>query len=339
MANCHATAFWIQAPGRGELVGEVLPSPGPGEVLVQARYGTVSRGTELLIYRGRVPASEFERMRAPFQAGQLPGPVKYGYVNVGTVMAGESNLLGAEVFCLYPHQDRYVVPSRSVIRLPEGVPAARAVLAANLETALNACWDARVLPGDRVVVVGGGVVGLLTGWLIAGLRGCAVQLVEPQAQRRAIGEALGLTCVAPGHAQPDADIVIHTSGTQAGLREALSLAGFEARVVELSWFGTLEPSIPLGEAFHVKRLRLVSSQVGSIAAPQRSRWDHRRRLELALSLLTDVKLDALITGICSFAALPELMVALDSGTRGGLCDLIDYSSWKSRPGMAPTGSW
>lgn len=326
MANSQATAFWIQAPGRGELVREDLPSPGSGEVLVQARYGTVSRGTELLIYRGRVPASEFERMRAPFQSGQLPGPVKYGYVSVGTVIAGEASLLGATVFCLYPHQDHYVVPSRAVIALPEAVPPARAVLAANLETALNACWDARVLPGDRVVVVGGGVVGLLTAWIVAGLRGCSVQVVEPQAQRRAIGQALGIGCVAPGEVQTDADIVIHTSGTEAGLREALSLAGFEARVVELSWFGTLAPSIPLGEAFHVKRLRLVSSQVGHIATAQRSRWDHRRRLQLALGLLTDARLDALITGTCAFAALPQLMASLDTGTRGGLCDLIDYSA-------------
>lgn len=306
------------------MIQEPLTPPAAGEVLVRARHGAVSRGTELLVYRGQVPASEFERMRAPFQAGTLPGPVKYGYVSVGVVEEGPVELMGRDVFCLFPHQDRYVVPTSAVLPLPEGLPPARAVLAANLETALNGIWDAAVLPGDRVVVVGAGVVGLLTAWLAAGVRGCEVEVVEPLPERRSIGQLLGLRCVAPDAATGDADVVVHASGSPLGLRQALSLAGFEARLVELSWFGACEVSLPLGEAFHVKRLRIVSSQVGSVAARQRARWTHARRLQLALRLLTDARLDALVTGHCPFAALPELMQSLERGTRGGLCDRIDY---------------
>lgn len=278
----------------------------------------------MLVYRGQVPASEFARMRAPFQSGELPGPVKYGYVSVGVVEAGPAGLLGREVFCLHPHQDRYVVPASAVLPLPDAVPAARAVLAANLETAINGLWDAAVLPGDRLVVVGGGLVGLLAAWLAAGIRGCEVVVVEPLAERREIGESLGLCCVAPGEAEGDADVVIHASGSAQGLRDALSLAGFEARLVELSWFGAREVTLPLGEAFHVRRLQIVSSQVGSVATRQRARWSHSRRLSLALRLLTDERLDRLITGHCRFEALPELMKSIDRGTRGGLCDRIDY---------------
>ena len=324
VASASANAFWIQAPGQGELVRESIAEPASGEVLVHARHGAVSRGTELLIYRGRVPASEFERMRAPFQAGSLPGPVKYGYANVGRVQLGPPALIGRDVFCLYPHQDRYVVPASAVYPLPEHLPAARAILAANMETALNGLWDSALLPGDRVAVVGAGVVGLLVAWLAAGVRGCTVEVIEPLAERRAIGQQLGLRCVAPGLAEPDADLVFHASGSNDGLRQALALAGFEARVIELSWFGAAEISLPLGEAFHVKRLHIVSSQVAMVATRQRARWDHGRRMRLALSLLTDARLDALITGHWQFSALPELMQSLAQGTRGGLCDRIDY---------------
>ncbi len=319
-----AHAFWIQAPGKSVLLRESIGAPAPGEVLVQAKYGAVSRGTELLVYRGLVPVSEYQRMRAPFQAGSLPGPVKYGYANVGTVLAGPPELLGRDVFCLYPHQDRYVVPASAVYALPAQTPAARAVLAANMETAVNGIWDSGVLPGDRIAVVGAGVVGLLAAWLANGVPGCVVEVLEPLAERRAIAQQLGLKCVAPDSAQADADVVIHASGTGEGLRQAIELAGFEARVLELSWFGTAEVSLPLGAAFHVKRLQLHASQVGTIATRQRARWDHARRMRLALRLLAEPRLDALFTGHSPFSALPELMQSLADGTRGGLCDRIVY---------------
>jgi 2-desacetyl-2-hydroxyethyl bacteriochlorophyllide A dehydrogenase len=254
-----ARALFTVAPGRGELRQVPVASPGPGEVEVEARYSGVSRGTELLVFAGRVPPSEHGRMRAPFQDGEFPFPVKYGYASVGRVVAGETALVGRDVFCLYPHQERYVVPVAAVHPLPAEVPANRAVLAANLETALNAVWDGAVGPGDRVAVVGGGVVGCLVAYLCRRIPGCAVELIDVVPDRAATAAAIGVPFAAPGAARGDADLVFHASGDPAGLATALGLAGDEAMVVELSWYGDRPVAAPLGEAFHARRLTLRAS--------------------------------------------------------------------------------
>ena len=324
-----AQACWVVAPGRAEIRQEALPVPGPDEVQVRTLMSGISRGTESLVFQGRVPASEWVRMRAPFQVGEFPGPVKYGYINVGVVESGPASLLGRTVFCLHPHQTRYVVPAGAVHPLPPGIPPARALLTANLETAINALWDAAPRIGDRISVVGGGAVGLLVAWLAARLPGCAVELIDVDPRRRPIAEALGIALVAPDAARPEADCVIHASGRPEGLRTALALAGFEAIVLELSWYGTREVSLPLGEAFHARRLSLRSSQVGQIAPAQRSRWDHRRRLALALSLLAEPALDALVSPGAPFATLPEVLARLaadppDPAWAGIICQRIDH---------------
>ena len=311
-------------PGHAEIREESLPPLADGEVRVRTLHTGVSRGTEGLVFRGEVPASEWQRMRAPFQQDDFPGPVKYGYVNVGVVEAGPSDLLGRTVFCLYPHQTVYQVPASAVIPLPAGVPAARAVLAANLETAINALWDASPRLGDRIAVVGGGTLGLLVAWLAARLPGCEVQVVDTEAGRADVARALGAGFSLPDSARADADLVVHTSGQGAGLATALRLAAFEATVLELSWYGTRAISVPLGEAFHSQRLTLKSSQVGHVATPQRGRWSHRRRLELALSLLTDPALDRLITHSAPFHELPAVLERLSTGAADTLCHRIDY---------------
>lgn len=318
------TACWLIEPGRAALREEALPPPGPGEVLVRALHSAVSRGTEALVFRGEVPPSEHARMRAPFQAGDFPAPVKYGYSSVGVVEAGPEALVGRTVFCLYPHQGRYVVPADAACPLPDGVPAARAVLAANMETALNAAWDAAPRAGDRISVVGAGVVGLLVAWLMARMPGCEVQVVDPLRSRRAQAEALGAGFALPEGARGDADLVVHASGHGEGLATALGLAGFEASVLEMSWYGSRAVSLPLGEAFHARRLQLRSSQVGHVAAAQRARWTHRRRMEKALSLLADPALDALITDAAPFDALPDVLARLAGGPSPTLCQRIDY---------------
>jgi NADPH:quinone reductase-like Zn-dependent oxidoreductase len=319
-----AQASWTVGPGHAEIREETLPPLTKGEVRVRTLHTGVSRGTEGLVFRGEVPASEWQRMRAPFQVGEFPGPVKYGYVNVGVVEAGPADLLGRTVFCLYPHQTVYQVPASAVAPLPEGVPAARAVLAANLETAVNALWDASPRLGDRIAVVGGGTLGLLVAWLAARLPGCEVQVVDTEAGRAEVAQALGASFALPAGAQADADLVVHTSGQGAGLATALRLAAFEATVLELSWYGNRAVSVPLGEAFHSQRLTLKSSQVGQVAAPQRGRWSHRRRLELALSLLTEPVLDRLITHSAPFHELPNVLERLSTGAAGTLCHRIDY---------------
>ncbi len=320
----NALAYWLVAPGRGELRPEHLDPAGPGDALVRTLYSGISRGTESLVFRGEVPPSEYQRMRAPFQGGDFPGPVKYGYCSVGVVEAGPTGLIGRNVFCLYPHQTRYRVPASALHPLPESVPPGRAVLAANLETALNGLWDAAPHLGDRIAVVGAGTLGCLTAWLAGRIPGCRVELIDRNPRRAGIAAALGVAFAEPAGASPEADLVIHASGSPAGLALALDLAGFESRVVELSWYGTRQVSLPLGQAFHQRRLTLSSSQVGSVAAAQRPRWDHRRRMGLALSLLQDPVLDRLITGEDPFERLPEVQARLAEGPGDTLMHRIRY---------------
>jgi threonine dehydrogenase-like Zn-dependent dehydrogenase len=325
----QARACWLVQAGRAELRTQALHEPADGEVLVRALHSGISRGTEMLVFRGEVPASEHQRMRAPFQQGDFPWPLTYGYSGVGVVEQGPPALRGRAVFCLHPHQDRYVVPAAAVHPLPEDVPPGRAVLAANLETAVNALWDGAPRVGDRIAVVGGGAVGLLVAWLAGRLPGCRVQLVDLQPARAALAQRLGVGFALPDDASGDADLVIHASGQGAGLQTALRLAGFEATVLELSWYGTRAVELPLGQAFHARRLVLKSSQVGHVAAARRARWDHARRLQLALRLLADPVLDALVTGASPFDELPALLAHLAAGGGAGtaadtICHRIDY---------------
>jgi 2-desacetyl-2-hydroxyethyl bacteriochlorophyllide A dehydrogenase len=323
-AALQASAFWVTAAGEGKLLGETLAEPGPHEVLVRTLYSAVSRGTEALVFRGEVPPSEHARMRAPFQQGDFPAPVKYGYINVGEVEQGPESLIGKPVFCLYPHQTRYVVAADAVTPIPPGVPARRAVLAANMETAVNALWDLAPRIGDRVAVVGGGALGCLCARLATQIPGCRVELVDANPRRAEIAAELGVAFAVPDAATLDADAVIHCSGSGPGLASALRLAGFEARVLELSWYGARAVALPLGEAFHAKRLQLISSQVGSVSAAQRARWSHRRRLSLALRLLEDPVFDALITDESPFDALPEVLAELSKGPGETICHRIAY---------------
>ena len=319
-----ARAFWIAAPGRGEIRSEALPEAGGGDVVVRTLFSGVSRGTEALVFNGRVPATEHDRMRAPYQQGAFPAPVKYGYANVGVVESGDAELNGRTVFALFPHQTRYVVPHDAVHIVPEGVPPARAVLAANMETAINVLWDADVRIGDRLTIVGGGTVGLLAASLAGRIAGTDVELVDVDSRRSAIAAALGARYALPEAAAVDRDVVLHTSGTPAGLALALRIAGFEATIVEASWYGTTEVSLALGEDFHARRLTIKSSQVGAVAGAQRARWSHNRRLSLALELLRDDRLDRLITGESEFDALPAVMAQLANQPDGAICHRIRY---------------
>jgi threonine dehydrogenase-like Zn-dependent dehydrogenase len=316
----------VTAPGHGELRDEDLPEPRSREVLVRALYSAVSRGTESLVFRGAVPESERRRMRCPFQAGDFPSPVKYGYSSVGLVEEGPQSLLGRAVFCLHPHQTRYQVPTEAVHPLPDGVPAGRAVLAANMETAVNGLWDAAPRVGDRIAVVGGGTLGCLVARLATQIPGCRVELIDVNPARAPVAEALGVSFRAPDAATPGADLVLHTSGSPAGLVTALGLAGFEATVLELSWYGDRQVPLPLGEGFHHQRLTLRSSQVGSVAAARRARWGFRSRMALALRLLADPVLDALITGEDALEDLPAVLARLADKPGDSICHRIRYPS-------------
>lgn len=292
--------------------------------MVQTSYSGISRGTEALVFSHAVPLNERERMRAPHQAGNLPGPVKYGYANVGRVVAGSSALTGRWVFCLYPHQTSYIVPEDQVLPLPDAVPPERAVLAANMETAVNALWDAAPLLGQRIHVIGAGVVGALCAYLAARIPGCEVTLIDKCADRESLARQLGARFALP-HATPrGADLVLHASGTAAGLALALEVAADESQVVELSWYGDKLVSLPLGAAFHPGRLRLVSSQVGKVAPAMRQCRSHHQRLALALSLLHDPVLDRLISCELAFDQLAQRLPGVLSAESRALCARVKY---------------
>ncbi|WP_345410420.1 zinc-binding alcohol dehydrogenase [Actinomycetospora chlora] len=318
-----AQAFRVESPGRAAIADVALPEPGPDDVVVRTRHSLVSRGTETLVFRGEVPPSQYGLMRAPFQAGDFPGPVVYGYLAVGEVEAGPG--AGRTVFCLHPHQDRFVVPSSWVVEVPADVPPARAVLAGTVETAVNALWDAAPRVGDRIAVVGAGMVGASVAAVLAGLPGARVELVDVDQSRAAVADALGVGFATPDAAAGECDLVLHASATEAGLARSLELVGDEGEVVEMSWFGDRAPRVPLGEAFHSRRLTLRATQVGRVAPARRPRWSTTDRLRLALRLLADPRFDALVTDSCAFGELPEVMPALAAGERPGLGVRVDYT--------------
>ena len=320
----EARAFWLREPGAGEIRRAAIPDPCPDEVFVRALYSGISRGTETLVFGGGVPASQYAAMRAPFQEGDFPAPVKYGYLSVGVVEEGPAALLGRTVFCLHPHQTGYVVPAAAVVPVPEPVPARRAVLAGTVETAVNALWDAPPLLGDRVSVVGAGMVGCCVAALLARIPGVRVELVDVDPARRAVAAALGVDFALAEDAVGERDLVVHASASGAGLRRSLELLGTEGTLLELSWYGEREVSVGLGGAFHSRRLSIRASQVGMVAPARRGTRTYADRLALSLDLLRDPVFDALITGESPFDELPQVLAELTAGTRPALCHLIAY---------------
>jgi NADPH:quinone reductase-like Zn-dependent oxidoreductase len=322
-----ARAFWMVGPGTGEIRPVELPRTGPGEVLVRTLHSAVSRGTETLVLQGRVPPSQQAVMRAPFQDGDFPWPVKYGYLNVGTVEEGPAHLLGRTVFTLFPHQSAFVVPVEAVSVVPDGVAPERAVLAGTVETAVNALWESPPLVGDTVAVVGAGMVGCCVARLLAGVPGARVTLVDVDPSRARVAGALGVGFAEAGHARDlvaACDLVVHSSATSEGLQLSLDLLATEGTVLELSWYGDAAVPVPLGADFHARRLTVRASQVGAVAAARRESRGPRDRLRLALDLLRDPAFDVLLTGSSPFDELPAVMARLAAAPAGTLCHLITY---------------
>ncbi len=314
--NFHiARAVWYTGKGNVELRPDRVGQPAPGHVRLRMLFSGISRGTERLVFEGAVGVSEYERMRAPFQTGHFPFPVKYGYCATGVVENGADEFVGHTVFCLHPHQDVFVVPATAITFLPEGLPARRATLAANMETALTAMWDSGSNLGDRIVIIGAGVVGLLVAYLAAHIPGTDVTVVDIDASRKPIVDQFGATFATPDevnqNCEANADVVFHTSASAAGLQTAISVAGPEATIVEMSWYGDRETPVNLGGAFHSQRLRLIASQVGQIPTHRQPRWTYQKRITKALDLLQDPVFDALVAEDILFddvaTALPEVL--------------------------------
>jgi len=321
-ADAHA--FWLDAPGRGEIRPVTLPEPGRNDVLVRTLRSGISRGTETLVFRGGVPPTQYAAMRAPFQEGDFPGPVKYGYLNVGAVEHGPAELRGRTVFCLYPHQTAYVVPASAVTVVPEEVPPARAVLAGAVETAVNAVWDGGPLLGDRVAVVGAGMIGCCVARLLSRFPALHVTLVDVDAGRADVAAALGVDFALPDDATAGRDLVVHASATSEGLQRSLDLLAPEGTVIDLSWYGDTEVRLSLGGAFHSRRLGIRASQVSTVSPARSARRTTADRLALALELLRDPAFDALLTGQSPFSELPDVMARLAEGSLRALCHTITY---------------
>lgn len=320
----HATAYWTTAKEHGELRTEDVPAPGPGEALVRALYSGISKGTEMVVHAGAVPPRVAEEMRAPHQEGQFPGPVKFGYLSVGIVEEGPEGWKGQRVFCLNPHQDLYVVPVESLTRIPDDVPSRRAVLTGTVETAVNALWEAGPRLGDRVAVVGAGLVGGMVATLLRTFPLQRLQLVDLDPGRKQLADTLGVDFAHPDDALDDCDIVFHCSASQEGLERSLQLVGDEGDVIEMSWYANREVTVPLGEDFHARRLSIRASQVGMVARARRHRRTNADRLDLAVSLLKDPVFDAFLTGSSKFEDLPGVVQSLADGTLEALCHVVEY---------------
>lgn len=318
-----ALSLWYTGPQTAEIREGELTAPEAGQVQVRARYGSLSRGTETLIFNHEVPPHEYERMRAPFQWGTLPEPVSYGYINVGEIEAGDERRLGETVFCLHPHHDRFVIPGTAAITIPSGIPAERCILAANAETALNAVWDGQIQIGHRVQVVGAGVVGCLVAHLASRIPGVDVEVVDSNPARAPIAERLGARFRLADSAGSGFDVIFECSGAPPALAATLPRLRTEGSIVVVSWYGDQPVSLPLGADFHSRRLTLKSSQVGQVANAMRH-ISHRERLQLALGLLNDPSLDCLVTERIPFRKLPELLPSLLGRNYAGICTRIEY---------------
>lgn len=325
MASAVSQSLWYVAPERVEIRSETLGPLPKNSVQVRTLFSALSRGTESLVFKGLIPESEYIRMGAPFMGGKLPFPVKYGYSNVGRIELGPPELIGRLVFSLMPHQSIFQTDTANILLIPEEIPGQRAVLAANMETALNAVWDASPGPGDRIVIIGAGVLGCLIASLCGHLPGAEVTLVDINPGREDIAKKLGVQFSSPELVPTDCDLVIHCSASAAGLTTAIASAGEEATILELSWYGSNTVDLSLGGAFHSHQLKLQSSQVGHVSLSRRPRWSQRRRLAAALGMLSDSRLDNLLTKPLSFEALPSELPKIFGAQSSALCCLIQYS--------------
>lgn len=320
-------AYWVTGPGQSEIRPVAVDRnhlDAAGEIIVETLFSGISRGTESLVFNAEVPESEYLRMRCPFQQGNFPGPVKYGYANVGRVLEGPAELHNRLVFSLFPHQTCFRIPAVAASPLPNGLPPERAILAANMETAVNGLWDAAPRVGDRIAVIGCGVVGCLVAWLASRLPGTRVLAIDPNPVRQPILGELGVSFQTEPDDRDDYDVVIHASGHPAGLETALDMAGLEGRIVEMSWYGERPVNLKLGGPFHARRLSLISSQVGRISPIQAPRWTYGDRMALALELLQANELDCLINSESDFEQLPKRMPDIAAGNTDTLCHRVIY---------------
>lgn len=319
-----ARALVYAAPQHCEIRDFPLVELAPGLVEVETLFSGLSRGTERVVFNGAIPESEHSRMRAPFQIGEFPFPVAYGYASVGNVVEGPEDLRGRTVFSLAPHQERLRLNGSAVTVLPEEVTPERAVLAANTETALNAIWDAELQPGSTVLIVGAGLLGCLLAALLSIRQDLSVYICDLLPQRSATLTEFPVSFITTTEGLDSVAVSFHTSASAAGLQTAIDALAFEGRVIELSWFGDRDVTLSLGGAFHSKRLTIQSSQVGHVARARRASTGYAQRLGQALGHLADPRFDAFVSEEVAFDDLPEAMPRLLAPDAPGIATRIRY---------------
>ena len=277
-------SYWIDKKNKGYFKFGEISSINSNEIVVKTLFSGISYGTEKLVYSGKVPKSQRNLMKCPYQEGDFGNDIKYGYINVGKVVDGDKSYLGNNIFSLYPHQDFYKIPSNEALIIPNKIPLSRCLLIPNLETAINAVWDTLPSAGDRILVIGAGIVGLLTAYLINKIPGVNLFIVDKDPSKRKITKKLGINFLDAIPKKFDARFIYECTGDHRILNSLKNNITVNSTICVLSWYGDKKSDIALGENFFSKRAKLIMSQVSKIS-PARYDLNNQDRRKIALDIL------------------------------------------------------
>ena len=315
-------ALWHNSDFTSELKEEKNSKIDIDQIEVKSLFSLISTGTERLVASGEVPVSSFEFMAVPYMKGNFSFPIKYGYSLVGKVTS-VGKLYGKIVHLLHPHQGKCLVKEVDVMIVPDEIPAKRATLASNVETALNAIWDAEISIGDKVLIAGFGMIGSLLARVLSFMPEVEIVIMEKDANRVKMVQKMGFTFI--DDPEPSYfDVAFNTTSNEKALQIAIQSVGLEGKIIEMSWYGTKNVNINLGADFHYHRKQIISSQVSKIPSDKQSRWDYKRRKEVVFKLLKSPLFDEHITDVLTFAETPAFFDKLRAGGVSGLGYCIEY---------------
>jgi hypothetical protein len=318
-------SYWVVSPSQGQIRDTPMMSLSKDTLSLETLFTGISPGTERLVGMGKVPEECWEKMRCLYMEGSFDFPLKYGYSLVGQAITGSET--GKRFFVMHPHQSRVVVARSDALELPDWLPSQRATLIPNMETALNAVWDAQVSQKDKILIVGGGIIGILISFVLSKEYGIQPDFLEQDRQRIQYLKQLpwlGNSRLGTDYREGNYNIAFHTSSSSSGLQSGIDALAFEGRCIELSWYGTQSVSLQLGGSFHYQRKQIIASQVSAIAQPKRSLIDYSQRKEQVLGLLGDATLDILLQPAIAFLELPTFMSLLYQRQVHPVSPLVEY---------------
>ena len=321
-----AHGLWFLGANQFSIREETLRSPSTPYCVVKSICSGISQGTEQLVYSEAVPESIQHQMRCPYMGGDFPFPIKYGYSLVGEVVEGPENIVGRNVHMLHPHQDYGCVHPRDIYLLDDGILPEKAILASNMETAVNAVWDSQVTLGDRVLVVGFGNVGSLVARILSLSMGVEMFVTDTSALKRSMAQKMGFNVCEISQLKEEFDISFNVSASADGLQTAIDAVGYEGKIIELSWYGNRAVSLQLGGDFHIQRKTIISSQVSHIPSHRLARWDTIRRKKLVFSLLKQPEFEEHVTHNLRFSELPRILSESRSLFQDNLMIAVHYDA-------------